>query len=87
MYTIFLFILAGIFEIGGGYLMWLWLREDRGLIFAFSGQLSCFDMESCPLFSALTSIEYMQLMAVFLLLFPSYGAGFLTKSLPIPMIL
>ena len=26
-YTIILFILAGVAEIGGGYLVWLWLRE------------------------------------------------------------
>ncbi|MFQ5476495.1 MAG: YnfA family protein [Nitrosopumilus sp.] len=26
--SIFLFFLAGLFEIGGGYLVWLWLRED-----------------------------------------------------------
>ena len=26
--TIFYFILAGLLEIGGGYLVWLWLRED-----------------------------------------------------------
>jgi small multidrug resistance family-3 protein len=25
----FLFILAGIAEIGGGYLIWQWLREDK----------------------------------------------------------
>lgn len=25
--SIFFFILAGLLEIGGGYLMWLWLRE------------------------------------------------------------
>ena len=24
-----LFILAGLFEIGGGYLVWLWIREQR----------------------------------------------------------
>ncbi len=29
--SIFLFALAGLAEIGGGYLMWLWLREDRPL--------------------------------------------------------
>lgn len=28
--TLFFFVLAGLFEIGGGYLIWLWLREDRG---------------------------------------------------------
>lgn len=26
--SIFYFILAGLLEIGGGYLMWLWLREQ-----------------------------------------------------------
>jgi small multidrug resistance family-3 protein len=26
--TFFFFFLAGLFEIGGGYLVWLWLRED-----------------------------------------------------------
>jgi len=25
------FILAGLFEIGGGYLVWLWLREGKPL--------------------------------------------------------
>lgn len=27
-----LFIAAGLCEIGGGYLVWLWLREGRGLV-------------------------------------------------------
>jgi len=27
--SIILFIIAGLAEIGGGYLVWLWLREDR----------------------------------------------------------
>ncbi|MCH8889419.1 YnfA family protein [Patescibacteria group bacterium] len=26
--TIFYFVLAGLLEIGGGYLVWLWIRED-----------------------------------------------------------
>lgn len=29
LYAIVLFILAGLAEIGGGYLVWLWLRESR----------------------------------------------------------
>jgi small multidrug resistance family-3 protein len=32
-----LFILAGLFEIGGGYLVWLWLREGRSLWVAVAG--------------------------------------------------
>jgi len=29
MRTIFLFLAAGLAEIGGGYLVWLWLRESK----------------------------------------------------------
>ncbi len=32
-----LFILAGLAEIGGGYLMWLWLRESRSVWLAVAG--------------------------------------------------
>jgi len=28
-HSLMLFILAGLLEIGGGYLVWLWLREQR----------------------------------------------------------
>jgi small multidrug resistance family-3 protein len=29
--SIALFVMAGLCEIGGGYLVWLWLREGRGV--------------------------------------------------------
>jgi small multidrug resistance family-3 protein len=29
--SLFFFLLAGLCEIGGGYLVWLWLREGRGI--------------------------------------------------------
>ncbi|MFO7670081.1 MAG: YnfA family protein [Bacteroidales bacterium] len=29
IYSILIFILAGLCEIGGGYLVWLWLREQK----------------------------------------------------------
>ena len=29
--SLFYFILAGLCEIGGGYLIWLWLRQDKSL--------------------------------------------------------
>lgn len=35
--TILIFILAGILEIGGGYLMWLSLREDKPLWYGVLG--------------------------------------------------
>lgn len=37
--SIALFILAGVLEIGGGYLVWLWLREGRPLYLAILGFL------------------------------------------------
>jgi len=33
------FVLAGLCEIGGGYLIWLWLRENRDLRYALVGGL------------------------------------------------
>jgi len=32
-----LFVLAGLCEIGGGYLVWLWLREGRSVLLAVLG--------------------------------------------------
>jgi small multidrug resistance family-3 protein len=32
-----LFVLAGICEIGGGYLVWLWLREGKPIGYALAG--------------------------------------------------
>ena len=34
-----LFLLAGLFEIGGGYLVWLWLREGRSVWLGIGGAL------------------------------------------------
>jgi len=35
--SIILFVLAGLCEIGGGYLVWLWLREGRGILIGILG--------------------------------------------------
>ncbi len=35
-----LFFLAALFEIGGGYLVWLWLRENKGVFFGFMGAIT-----------------------------------------------
>ena len=37
--SILFFIIAGFFEIGGGYLIWLWLREGKGIEFAILGAI------------------------------------------------
>jgi len=40
--TIFYFILAGLLEIGGGYLVWLWIREDYAFYIGLIGGLVLF---------------------------------------------
>lgn len=37
--SIFYFLLAGLFEIGGGYLIWQWLREGKSLWYALAGAI------------------------------------------------
>ena len=37
-----LFIVAGLLEIGGGYLVWLWLRDGRGMLLGAVGGLILF---------------------------------------------
>jgi len=37
-----LFFAAALFEIGGGYLVWLWLREKKGLFLGLLGGLILF---------------------------------------------
>lgn len=37
--SLFYFVIAGLCEIGGGYLIWLWLRENRSIWLAVVGAL------------------------------------------------
>lgn len=38
--SISIFIVSALFEIGGGYLIWLWIREGKPWWFAFLGTLA-----------------------------------------------
>jgi len=40
--TLALFFAAALFEIGGGYLVWRWLREKKGLLTGLMGGLILF---------------------------------------------
>ena len=48
--SLFFFVLAGLFEIGGGYLVWLWLREDYAWTFGVMGGLILFLYGVVPTF-------------------------------------
>ena len=49
-YSLFFFFLAGLCEIGGGYLVWLWLREDYSWVFGAFGGLVLFLYGVVPTF-------------------------------------
>lgn len=40
--SIFWFLVTALFELGGAYLIWLWLREQRSLWYAAAGALVLF---------------------------------------------
>ncbi len=43
-----LFVVAGLLEIGGGYLVWLWLRDGRGILLGALGGLILFGYGVVP---------------------------------------
>ncbi len=42
LYSLFFFFIAGVCEIGGGYLVWLWLRERKRVSFGLIGGVILF---------------------------------------------
>lgn len=48
--TLGIFFFAALLEIGGGYLVWKWLREHRGKIFGLVGGLVLFLYGVVPTF-------------------------------------
>ena len=48
--SILFFILAGLAEIGGGYLVWLYIRDDKGPIYLIAGAFILFLYGIIPTF-------------------------------------
>jgi small multidrug resistance family-3 protein len=48
--SVFLFLLAGLCEIGGGYLVWVWLREDMSWMLGVLGGFVLFAYGIVPTF-------------------------------------
>lgn len=67
-----LFILAGFAEIGGGYLVWLWLREKKSILIGFLGAIVLVLYGVIP-----TLQEYPQFGRVY----AAYGGIFIVLSL------
>lgn len=66
-----LFIAAGLCEIGGGYLVWLWLRDGRGVLVGILGGLVLFLYGIVPTFQP----------AHFGRVYAAYGGVFVVLSL------
>ncbi len=67
LYPIFIFILAGLCEIGGGYLIWLWLREGQSSLVGLIGGAILMLYGVIATFQSLHhSEEYMQHMVAYL---------------------
>ncbi len=47
--AILLFVIAGVAEIGGGYLVWLWLRESKPVWYGVVGSLVLIPTALSPL--------------------------------------
>jgi small multidrug resistance family-3 protein len=69
--SVLLFLLAGLLEIGGGYLVWLWLRESRGWILGVVGGLILF------LYAVVPTLQ----PAHFGRVYAAYGGVFVVLSL------
>ncbi|MBI2466778.1 MAG: YnfA family protein [Candidatus Rokubacteria bacterium] len=69
--SVALFVLAGLCEIGGGYLVWLWLRSGRGFLVGVLGGLILFLYGIVPTFQP----------APFGRVYAAYGGVFVVLSL------
>jgi small multidrug resistance family-3 protein len=69
--SVLLFIAAGLCEIGGGYLVWLWLRNGKGFLLGVIGGLILFLYGVVPTFQP----------AHFGRVYAAYGGVFVVLSL------
>ncbi|MBA4493523.1 YnfA family protein [Paenactinomyces guangxiensis] len=76
------FLLAGIAEIGGGYLVWLWLREGKSWYLGVAGGLSLFLYGIIATFQSFPSFGrvYAAYGGVFILLSVLWGWGIDKKT-------
>lgn len=77
LYSIFFFFLAGLCEIGGGYLVWLWLRESYSWIFGVLGGFVLFLYGVIPTFQkAHFSRTYAAYGGIFIIMAIAWGYFF-----------
>lgn len=70
-HSLLLFLLAGLCEIGGGWLVWQWLREGRGSLWGLAGGVLLILYGIIPTFQ----------LAHFGRVYAAYGGFFIVLSL------
>lgn len=73
--TLFFFFLAGLFEIGGGYLVWVWLRESTSWIVGALGGFVLYLYIYSQFSSHHTFIGFMQHIEESFILSPIIGGN------------
>lgn len=81
--TILLFLAAGLAEIGGGYLIWLWLREAKPVGYGAAGALILIVYGILPTFQSFPSFGrvYAAYGGVFIVLAVFWG-GLVDRKTP-----
>lgn len=83
MIAIGLFLLAGLAEIAGGYLVWLWLRESKPLWYGLAGGLTLIIYGVIRLFRHFhRSGASMPRTGAYLLFWLCFGGGLVDKKTP-----
>lgn len=82
VYAIVLFVLAGLAEIGGGYLIWLWLKEGRTILWGIFGGMALVLYGVIATFQAFSSFGrvYAAYGGVFIVLSVLWGWGIDKKT-------
>jgi len=70
--SLLLFMVAGLAEIGGGWLVWQWLRNDRGLLVGLLGGAVLF------LYGVIPTLQH---EAAFGRVYAAYGGVFIVLSI------
>jgi len=84
MTAIALFLLAGVAEIGGGYLVWLWLRESKPMWYGIAGGAAVLVAYGIiPTFQSFPNFGRVYAAYGYLLCYPFCGDGGSTKRLRI----
>jgi len=69
--AIVIFIVAGLLEIGGGYMIWMWLRKGYALGYGIAGAVI---LSACAVVTTFQSSSFGRVSA-------TYGAFFIVMSL------